>query len=88
MKDKKPSETTRTMLPTSDIIVEHARLHQTIEVLGAGQVGPTLNKSTIPTLEMKLLPMGLLISMNNKAGKRCRPTVIPLPNVAAMQLAE
>jgi hypothetical protein len=71
-----------------DIIVDHARLHQTVEVLGAGQIGPTLNKSTIPTLEMKLLPMGLLIKMQNKAGRQCKPTVIPMPNIAAMQLAE
>lgn len=35
---------------------------------------------------MKLLPMGLLIEMNNNAGKKCEATIIPLPNIAAMQL--
>jgi hypothetical protein len=71
-----------------DIKVDHCRLHQTIEVLGAGQIGPTLNKNTIPTIEMKLLPMGLMVRMHNKAGKMCKPTLIPMPNIAALQLAE
>lgn len=71
-----------------ELHVEHCRLHQTIEILGAGQVGPTLNKSTIPTIQMKLLPMGLLVTMNNKAGRPCKPTIIPMPNIAALQLGE
>lgn len=71
-----------------EITVEHARLHQTIEVLGAGQVGPTLNKTTIPTIKMKLVPMGLMIEMQNKAGRPCKPTLIPMPNIAALQLGE
>ncbi len=71
-----------------ELKVDHARLHQTIEVLGAGQIGPSLNKTTIPTIEMKLLPMGLMVKMNNKAGKPCKPTLIPMPNIAALQLSE
>lgn len=70
------------------IAVDHARLHQTIEVLGAGQIGPTLNKTTIPTIKMKLVPMGLLIEMQNKQGKPCKATLIPMPNIAALQLGD
>lgn len=70
------------------LIIDHARLHQPIEVIGAGAVGPTLNKTTIPGIQMELIPQGLLVNMKNKAGKACKPTIIPLPNIAAMQLAE
>lgn len=72
---------------TSEIAVDHVRLHQTVEILGAGLIGPSLNAVTIPTIKMKLTPMGLLVEMKNKAGKPCKPTIIPTPNIAAMQLA-
>lgn len=68
--------------------VTHARLHQTIEVIGAGSLGPTINKVTIPSVEMELIPQGLLVRMKNKAGKDCAPTLIPMPNIAALQLAD
>lgn len=76
------------MKDAKEFVVETARLHQSVEILGAGLIGPSLNKTTIPSIKMRLTPLGLHIEMKNPAGKVVRPTIIPMPNIAALQLAE
>lgn len=69
------------------IVVEHATLHQSIPIKGWGSPEKTLHKSRLPTLEMELYPQGLAVFLKDKQNKRVG-TLVPLPNVAAMQLED
>lgn len=76
-------------LPTRpmEIIVDHATLHQSIPLKGWGAPEKTLHKSRMPGLQMKLYPQGLAVFLKDKQGKEVG-TLVPLPNVAAMQLED
>jgi hypothetical protein len=71
------------------IIVEHATLHQSVPIKGWGAPEKTLHKTRMPGIEMELLPMGLVIRIpvKDKKGEYHR-TLVPTPNVAAMQYTE
>lgn len=69
------------------IIVEHATLHQSVPIKGWGAPEKTLHKSRMPGLEMSLVPQGLLVFITDKRGA-IQGTLVPTPNVAAMQLSD
>jgi hypothetical protein len=70
-----------------EIIVEHATLHQSVPIKGWGAPEKTLHKSRMPGIKMSLYPQGLAVFIKDKQGNSVG-TLVPLPNVAAMQLED
>lgn len=75
------------MKETKEIVVEHATLHQSVPIKGWGSPEKTLHKSRMPGLKMNLFPQGLAVFLKDKQGKE-QGTLVPLPNIAAMQLED
>lgn len=66
-----------------------ATLHQPVPLKGGIASDKTLNDTKIRGVEMDLLPQGLMVSVPDKTVKgKMHKTLIPLPNVAAMSLAD
>jgi len=74
-------------IPGREIVVDHATLHQSVPIKGWGSPEKTLHASRMPGLKMKLYPQGLAVFLKDKRGEEVG-TLVPLPNVAAMQLED
>lgn len=71
-----------------EIVVEHATLHQSVPIKGWGSPEKTLHASRMPGLIMRLYPQGLAVFLRDKRTKEEVGTLVPLPNVAAMQIED
>lgn len=72
-----------------EIIVTHATLHQSVPIKGWGSPEKTLHHTRMPGIKMELLPMGLMVEIPDKKNpKVVYKTLVPTPNVAAMQVEE
>lgn len=69
--------------------VINATLHQPVPLKGGISSDKTLNDTKIRGLEMDLMPQGLMVCVPDKQIKgKMHKTLVPLPNVAAMSLAD
>lgn len=66
-----------------------ATLHQSAPLNGGISSDKTLNGTKVPGITMELIPQGLMVGVPHKTAKgKHHMTLIPLPNCAALSLAD